>query len=73
MKVEVKHKAKSVEQSYPYIGIIDDMGLVVLFNNKREGMCLCSGTSGHKIGYYSNSWSESEFQKVNGEITLSND
>lgn len=73
MKATLKQEnQKKQEQQYPYIGIGDQTGLVVLFTEKGEGMVLNDGRK-YSIGKYSKGWSMSYFKPLKGSIELSND
>lgn len=67
----VLHRNEKHENKYPYIGIADN-DLVVLFSCKETGVCLDPGKSCHEIGYHCTLWLESEFNSIEGSITLSN-
>ena len=72
MKVVIKRTPQKPGRAYPYLGI-DDAELCVLFHGREAGTVLYDGCEFHAVGYRSESWSESMFTPLEGEITLSND
>ncbi len=73
MKVLVNHTGTDGKPVYPYIGIIEDTKLTVLFESSGRGVCLSPGKSPHGVGCFDNSWEEHHFVPLKGEITLSNE
>lgn len=68
------NEPKAERLKYPCVKIQKDNGLVVLFNSRRVGVCLQSGSL-HKfpVGYFSESWLSSEdlaWSDFHGEITI---
>jgi hypothetical protein len=58
---------------YPWLGYIPENGLVVLFHERRHGVCLMSGSNkGNKVGQYSTSWSQELFNRYPHELRLAN-
>jgi len=72
MKLEIKFNKVKALNKYPYIGIKEDSGAIVLFIFERTGTTLIDGKY-NKAGKFSTNWAESEFTPFNGTITLSND
>jgi hypothetical protein len=61
-----------VKPAYPYLGIHSD-GAVVLFVSINTGMCLYdSSPYSGELYYYSEIWSEYEFEPLQGSLTLEN-
>jgi hypothetical protein len=58
------------KRTYPYIGKCDN-GTIVLFTSHSTGTVL--GGTIYSLGYYNNTWVESDFDSFDGEIILEND
>ena len=58
---------------YPYLGISRNTGAVVLFYRRSAGVLLVKGSGNTtEVGYQSESWSESDFEKFTAQIILEN-
>lgn len=64
--------SKGFQKEYPYLGIWNDE-IIVLFTSPGIGMCLREPEKPQKVGEYSKSWSEDEFDYYTGKITLANE
>lgn len=71
MKVEIREKADEVK--YPCLMIHKEMGFIVLFKDKQNGMVVSSNSEHFNIGDHSEYWDSTLFRQFNGEITLKND
>ena len=61
------------EHTYPYIGISKQEN-IVLFTERKCGVLLAKGEKNTiPIGHYANNWTESDFEKFQGVVTLEND
>jgi len=68
-------KRKQRKNKYPYLGIFqgpDRMGLVVLFNSENTGTAVHDAEGSREMGYVSEKWTESRFERLQGEIVLRN-
>lgn len=74
MKFEVNEPAQpeAKERKYPWIGLGDRTGCIVLFHKKGCGTTL-NKTGVYLPGVYQISWGEGSFVELAGSITLSND
>ncbi|CAH56651.1 hypothetical protein PHG11b_24 [Flavobacterium phage 11b] len=59
------------EKSFPKL--MEEGGLIVLFEKHGEGMALGYKVGEFKICLYSKNWDMSEFKDYNGEVTLKNE
>ena len=66
------NKEIDLENKYPYLGISDDNGLIILFTEKETGIAV-NPDCNYAIGHYSNTWFESQFKVFKGNVILSND
>jgi len=58
---------------YPYLGVYSiDKDFIVLFNEEDCGVVIFSNNLYHDLGIYRKDWDEEDFEKYEGEITLSN-
>ena len=62
---------KKVKPPYPYLGIDSD-GQVVLFVSLNTGMCLFDSPDSGELYYFSEVWSEQEYEPLEGSLTLEN-
>ena len=62
---------EGLENKYPYLGINDNNGLIILFTGKETGIIVNNNTD-YYIGHYSNIWTENEFKVFKGNVILSN-
>lgn len=74
MEVIVKQKEElKKDKKHPYLGIHRVSNMIVFFIDDSKGFCLEPGSSGHSVGYKSDSFAEERFIIFEGEITLRND
>jgi hypothetical protein len=60
------------EKEYPYLGYFTSEQ-IVLFTSPNTGTLLWSSNDKHKIGYWSDKWSEIVFEVFKGSLNLTND
>jgi len=75
MKVEINEKKTQGEVKYPCLMKYNntDIGHIILFINRTEGVVIEAKRSGWLVGDYATDLSISQFKPFNGTITLSND
>lgn len=62
-------------KAYPWIGVFQVSGNVVLFSSPSCGTCIANLEGGHtliKIGACRSDWNEANFTALDGSVTLSN-
>ncbi len=64
----------SAEKVYPYLGIYNQGGFVLMFTEPGKGFVVWSDGSivGRKVGYFMDSAAEFAFSPFTGQITLEN-
>lgn len=67
-----------IEEDKPYPKLMNSVGkpdLVVLFDKPFCGVCVNAGSTGNKVGKYSNNWlsDKKAWEDYQGKVTLSND
>lgn len=74
MKIEVNAPAppEAKERKYPWIGVGEKTGVIVLFYSSGCGTAL-NQTNSYCPGVYNTYWADSAFIELAGSITLSND
>jgi hypothetical protein len=78
MKSEFINQKDYTTRQYPFLGYCRVDDIAVMFLNNRTGMVVYSGPDANKgeryqLGYYTDTWQASMFEKVIGEIILTND
>jgi hypothetical protein len=60
-------------KAYPYLGICQDNGSIVLFTAPDTGMLLHKGCSAWPVGEYEDDgWREEDFEVFQGSLTMEN-
>jgi len=74
MKSFVKAHTKQAEVEYPCLRSYRDQEgqTIVLFLDKREGMCVNTTRPQNFVAEYSTNWGEEFFEPFTGEVTLKN-
>lgn len=77
IRVTTSDKDTTPEPFYPYLGIWEKTGLIVMFLEKETGVVIDPGKdrnadSERKLGQWGNDWAEDEFTRFHGTVTLSN-
>jgi hypothetical protein len=76
MKSELKNN-NVIENVYPYLGKFpkdSEKSVIVLFTRKSTGTVIFSSFNAfkNKVGEFSDTWVESDFENFNGEVILKN-
>lgn len=73
MKFSYKKDAKQEESCYPYFGLYEALGLLVLFTAHNTGIVIASGSSAWSAGSATDAWCESDCEPFYGTITIAKD
>lgn len=66
---ETKNNPTVEPKEYPWLGIyVGSSTYIVLFTKPNTGTYL-GGTAGHKVGYWSDNWTEELYKPFKGTIT----
>jgi hypothetical protein len=72
MKAKIIEAAAVPEKKYPYLGVSQKTGMIVLFCSSISGVVIRPAED-YSIGDYNTYWNESNFTPFTGTIQLSND
>lgn len=64
IKTQSKLNPPLTKQCYPYIGIEDVTGTIVLFTENKTGTVLSSSNCDYNIGEFKNVWNMQEFRPL---------
>jgi hypothetical protein len=73
VKTTVTEATEARGKAYPYMGILPDKGIIVLFTSEDTGMVLHKGEGRWPVGDYEDGqWREEDFAVFQGTLTLEN-
>ena len=77
IQVTTSNQGTPPKPKYPYLGIWEKTGLIVMFIGEETGVVVDSGTdrdavSERKLGYWDDEWAEDDFARFHGTVTLTN-
>ncbi len=71
--IKSNYKVKvNIDRGYPCLKIARHSRTIVLFEAMNIGMCVFAGPL-NRIGEYSRSWDEEEFEMFYGDVTISSE